>query len=277
MVDRSSHIRQLLALALYPPVPVTDVQPRPHSQSQKRPTTPTKPVPTRSRPHNTTTSVPPPLSPRKLQEQTEIPSGRASQLALDLLLTLSNTTRPAHLVAGLTSYARPACDVELFDGMVRTGKVDGSKNPLVREAVAVGRAKDCWAMLRPGFSTRKVLISSRTKNQDDYDDEEGEDSEGGMVASHAWGVLQWWTRLFEVDQAEHELEQGSGMYTPIRHPRPSDLTNFSSSPCLSFQLHRGNSGALSLTHPTGRPAVGYTRRARRRFGRLQAGAVVPPG
>lgn len=89
-------------------------------------------------------------------------------------------------------------------------------------------------MLRPGFSTRKVLISSRTKNQDDYDDEEGEDSEGGMVASHAWGVLQWWTRLFEVDQAEHELEQGSGMCTPIRHPRPSDLTNFSPSPCLSF-------------------------------------------
>ncbi|KAF8606183.1 hypothetical protein BDV93DRAFT_521031 [Ceratobasidium sp. AG-I] len=204
-----SHIRQLLALALYPPEPVAQPHRPKQTQKQPAPSTPTKPGSTRSRPHTTTTSVPAPLSPRKLQEQTEIPSGRASQLALELLSTLSSTTRPVHLVAGLTSYARPACDGDLFDGMVRTGKVDGSKSPLVREAVTVGRARDCWTMLRPGFLTRKILVSSRAKNQDEYDDEEGEDTEEGVVASHAWGVLDWWTRLFEVDQAEHELEQGS--------------------------------------------------------------------
>ena len=89
-------------------------------------------------------------------------------------------------------------------------------------------------MLRPGFLTRKILVSSSAKNQDEYDDDEVEDVEEDAVASHAWGVLDWWTRLFEVDQAEHELEQGSGQYTPIHHPRPSNLTNLSASLCLSF-------------------------------------------
>lgn len=265
MVDHSSHIRQLLALALYPPepVPVSVTQPRPHLPP-KRPTTPTEPAPPRSRPHTQSTqtalpaSGPAPLSPRKLQEQTEIPSGRASQLAQELLTTLCNTTRPAFLVAGLTSYARPACDADLFDAMVRTGKVDESRSPLVREAVAVGRARDCWTMLRPGFLSRKSAISSRAMDTDEYDDTEGEEEE--IVASHAWGVLEWWMRLFEVDQAEHEQEQSSGAYTLVL-VIPVQLNPSSFLPCACLNLQWLLQHCFSHTsHPAPRSGI-YTARS----------------
>lgn len=158
------------------------------------------------------------LSPRKLA-QTEIPTSDASQLALQLLETLAATTHPAHLTAGLNSYARPARDAPDFDSIELTGKIDNFKSPLALESVQVGRARDCWTMVRSGFLSPKDGASSAAQakwmDSDDVDStEDFDDQDSSYVASHAWGVVGWWVKLFEVDQAICSAEQGSGAYFP---------------------------------------------------------------
>ncbi|KAG8745422.1 hypothetical protein FRC10_008132 [Ceratobasidium sp. 414] len=175
MSIRSSHIRHLLALALYPPY-ITKPHPAVFNNLATK----------RSRPKTSST-----FSPRKLQAQTEIPSTDASHLALDLLTTLAATTHPEHLTAGLNSYGRAPSDAaELDEAQV--------KSPLIVEAVRVGRARDCWQMLREGFLVRRDQDALAKRGEDDED--EGAGQSVSIVAPYAWGVLGWWVRLFEVDE-----------------------------------------------------------------------------
>ncbi|KAG9095394.1 hypothetical protein FRC06_009845 [Ceratobasidium sp. 370] len=142
------------------------------------------------------------FSPRKLQAQTEIPSTDASQLALELLTTLASTTHPEHLTAGLNSYARAPSDAaELDEAQVQV------KSPLIDEAVRVGRARDCWQMLREGFLARRDQDTLAKPDEDDED--EGAGQLLCVVAPYAWGVLGWWIELFEVDERVQCMEQGS--------------------------------------------------------------------
>lgn len=196
-----SHIRHLLALALYPSENVT--QPLPKTKS------PTALSNVGSRP----LSVSAPLSPRKHQAQTEVPSARASQLALELLEALAANTHPTHLADGLNSYVRPACDASEFDAIVSTGKIDGFKSPLALESVQVGRARDCWAMVRDGFLDPKDASSTARGKWMDSDDTDMADSDYqnySYVASHAWEVVRWWIMLFEMDEAINSAESGAG-------------------------------------------------------------------
>ncbi|KAG8697476.1 hypothetical protein FRC08_006509 [Ceratobasidium sp. 394] len=184
-----SHIRHLLALALYPP-----------NITKAHPVTPNNPLTKRSRPKTSST-----FSPRKLQAQTEIPSTDASQLALGLLMTLAATTHPEHLTAGLNSYVRAPSDAaELDEAQVQV------KSPLIVEAVRVGRARDCWQMLREGFLVRRDRDALARRDEDDED--EGAGQALCVVAPYAWGVLGWWIELFEVDERVQCMEQGSGTH-----------------------------------------------------------------
>ncbi|KAG8770122.1 hypothetical protein FRC12_004510 [Ceratobasidium sp. 428] len=186
-----SDIRHLLALALYPP--------------------PSTSLPKRSKPGPRQSTT---LSPRKLQAQTEIPSPNASRLALELLLALASTTHPEHLTAGLKSYARAPIDAAELDGAQME-----VRSPLVVECVRVGRARDCWVMLREGLLARRDHGAVVRHPNDDGDDSEEEDEIGGgkgaeskcVVAPFAWGVLEWWIKLFEMDQRVQCLEEGSGL------------------------------------------------------------------
>ncbi|QRW25023.1 hypothetical protein RhiXN_06972 [Rhizoctonia solani] len=190
-----SHIRHLLVLALYPPYKVT--QPLAKARSPSSPSS--KPS---AKPRLLAT--PTPLSPRKAQAQTEIPTQRGSQLALELLLTLATTTHPAHLTVGLNSYTRPPCDVSDFGSIMATGKIDTFKSPLAEESVQIGKARDCWTMVRDGFLLPKDGTSTAQAKWiegDDSDLSDGDDKTDSYVASHAWSVVEWWIKLFEMDQA----------------------------------------------------------------------------
>jgi hypothetical protein len=186
-------------------------------------------------------ATPTPLSPRKAQAQTEIPTQRASQLALELLLTLGATTHPAHLTAGLNSYARPACDVSDFGPIMTTGKIDNFKSPLAGESVQIGKARDCWTMVRNGFLSPKDGASTaqakRIEN-DDNDLSDGDDRPDCYVASHAWRVVEWWIKLFEMDQVVNTAESATGTCIGS-HLRP-----------LFHFLHSFTLSTSALTHTT---------------------------
>ncbi|KAG8733796.1 hypothetical protein FRC11_002246 [Ceratobasidium sp. 423] len=198
-----SHIRHLLVLALYPPERITQSLPK-----NKSPDTPLSKPSGKSRP----LAVSAPLSPRKAQVQTEIPTHRGSQLALELLLTLAATTHPAYLTAGLNSYTRPACDASDF-GSIMSGKIDASKSPLAEESVQVGKARDCWTMVRDGFLSPKdgtSIAQAKWMESDDSDLSDNNDKPDSYVAPHAWRVVEWWIKLFEVDQAINTAESATG-------------------------------------------------------------------
>ncbi|CUA74841.1 hypothetical protein RSOLAG22IIIB_05737 [Rhizoctonia solani] len=199
-----SHIRHLLVLALYPPEKTT--QPLPKTSSPSKP-------PGKSRPF----AAPAQMSPRKGQAQTEIPSRRGSQLALELLLTLAATTHPAHLTVGLNSYTRPPCDASDFGSIMSTGKIDTFKSPLAEESVRVGKARDCWTMVRDGFLLPKDGTSTAQATWMESDDSDLSDDGklDSYVASHSWRIVEWWIKLFEVDQAINTVESGTASHSTL--------------------------------------------------------------
>ncbi|CAE6512450.1 unnamed protein product [Rhizoctonia solani] len=213
-----SHIRHLLVLALYPPEKTTQSLPK-----NRSPSFPSKP-PGKSRP----LAAPAPLSPRKALVQTEIPTHRGSQLALELLLTLATTTHPAYLTASLNSYTQPACDVSDFGSIMSTGKIDNFKSPLAEESVQVGKARDCWTMVRDGFLLPKDGTSTaqaKWMESDDSNLSEDDDKPDSYVAPHAWRVVEWWIKLFEVDQAINTTESGTACHSKLllSHIPPASL------------------------------------------------------
>ncbi|KAJ1305747.1 hypothetical protein OPQ81_010479 [Rhizoctonia solani] len=166
-----SHIRHLLALALYPPGKIT--QPL---QKNKSPSTPPSKLSDKSRPLAAPASLSPPL---------------------ELLLTLAATTHPAHLTAG---------------------KIDTFKSPLAKESVRVGRARDCWTMVRDGFlSSEDGASTAQAKwmEIDDSDPSDGDDKPDSYVAPYAWRIVEWWIKLFEVDQAINMAESGSASHSTL--------------------------------------------------------------
>ncbi|CAE6525928.1 unnamed protein product [Rhizoctonia solani] len=203
-----SHIRHLLALALYSPEKITDPLPknRPPSILPSKPSAKSRPL-----------AAPAHLSPRKGQVQTEIPTHRGSQLALELLLTLAATTHPAHLTVGLNSYTRPPCDVLDFGSIMSTGKIDTFKSPLAEESVRVGKAQDCWTMVRDGFLLPKDGTSTAQTKWIESDDSDISDDgkPDSYVASHAWRVTEWWIKLFEVDQAINTVESATASHSTL--------------------------------------------------------------
>jgi hypothetical protein len=70
-------------------------------------------------------------------------------------------------------------------------------------------------MVRDGFLLPKDGATSTAQPKwvdgDDIDLSEDEDNhKSSYVASHAWGVVDWWIKLFETDQAINSAELGSG-------------------------------------------------------------------
>ncbi|CAE6520611.1 unnamed protein product [Rhizoctonia solani] len=203
-----SHIRHLLVLALYPPEKTT----QPLQKNRPPSSPPSKPL-AKSRP----LAAPAHLSPRKGQVQTEIPTHRGSQLALELLLTLAATTHPAYLTVGLNSYTRPPCDVSDFGSIMSTGKIDTFKSPLAEESVRVGKARDCWAMVRDGFLLPKDGTSTAQAKWmgSDNSDLSDDDKPDSYVASHAWRVVEWWIKLFEVDQVINTVQSATASHSTL--------------------------------------------------------------
>ncbi|ELU37112.1 hypothetical protein AG1IA_08857 [Rhizoctonia solani AG-1 IA] len=91
-----------------------------------------------------------------------------------------------------------------FGSIMATGKIDTFKSPLAEESVQIGKARDCWTMVRDGFLLPKDGTSTAQAKWiegDDSDLSDGDDKTDSYVASHAWSVVEWWIKLFEMDQA----------------------------------------------------------------------------
>ncbi|KAG9121328.1 hypothetical protein FRC07_002748 [Ceratobasidium sp. 392] len=119
-------------------------------------------------------------------------------------MTLASTTHPEHLTAGLNSYVRAPIDAaELDEAQVQV------RSPLIGEAVRIGRAKDCWGMLREGFLVRRD--DALVRRDDSDEDEDEEERTVYVVAPYAWGVLAWWIELFEADERVQCADEGSDL------------------------------------------------------------------
>ncbi|CAE7101674.1 unnamed protein product [Rhizoctonia solani] len=203
-----SHIRHLLVLALYPPEGI--------AQSLLKNRLPSAPL-SKSSTKSRSLAAPANLSPRKGQAQTEIPTQHGSRLALELLLTLAATTHPTHLTVGLNSYTRPPCDVSDFSSIMSTGKIDTFKSPLAEESVRVGKARDCWTMVRDGFLLPEDGTSTAQAKRIDSDDSDLSDDgkPDSYVAPHAWRVVEWWIKLFEMDQTINTADSAAASHSTL--------------------------------------------------------------
>ena len=175
----SSHIRQLLYIALYPPQ--TD--------------------------NGTENAEADPISPRKAAKQQKsplYPSSAAAVAAQQVLMSIAHTNSPSGLFQALPSYAsgNATGPVELDDEDSIVGK----------EAICIKESRNCWAILKEGFIRRKTFaISSpkpKRKGRQDYleDDPFIADSEiPAVVSPNAWPVLDWIVTIFERDEVEQTL------------------------------------------------------------------------
>jgi hypothetical protein len=134
--------------------------------------------------------------------------------------------------------------------MLSSGKVDTFKSPLIVESVRVGRARDCWQMVREGVVVRKELggpSTAQAKRGEDDDDVDVGAGPSSCVASHAWGVVEWWIELFEVDERIGSMEQGSGAHNFIYLSDSLDLIHLKLSP-RSFFSHTSLLGPERALH-----------------------------
>ncbi|QRV82549.1 hypothetical protein RhiJN_10564 [Ceratobasidium sp. AG-Ba] len=174
-----SHMRHLVALALYPPPPSTTPKPPAKPRHRTRPSTSS-------------------LSPRKPnlhQAATEIPSARASHLALELLTVLASTIKPELLVKGLSSYtSRPSLDEE---------EGQGKKSPLVDEVVKIGKTRDCWSLVKEGLLVRRdqIQFQEEDSDSDDGGGEHGRTIET-IVGSYSASVKNWCTAMGRASAVE---------------------------------------------------------------------------
>ena len=192
----SSHVRQLLYIALYPP----------------------SPGPARAN-HRTIQETPSKLSSRHAYS-TLLPSPASSELAKRTLRVLADVNSPASLLRALPAYPDPsdADDAPLFDPELPSD-VDSF---VASEAVRFRNCKNCWNILKFGFikslADSSTLLGSPRKRRRrgnstaaEYGPIDEEDS-SLVVGENAWPVLDWLLVLFEKDESITEASQQGSKY-----------------------------------------------------------------
>ncbi|KAJ3933187.1 MAG: hypothetical protein NXY57DRAFT_45321 [Lentinula lateritia] len=179
VLPSASHIRQLLYFSLYPPT----VKKVPLGLS---------------------------LSPTKIgrqQQKSLTISSQTAALACSLLIQYALTMSTEGVARALPSY-----DHSNVNGS------ESSESLIAKESYCISEAKNCWNILQKGFIHR-VTTSSPTKRGtrrttvfDDNDDDDFGAS--GVVAEHAWPVLDLLLILFERDECETEA-RGLPRYSPL--------------------------------------------------------------
>ena len=189
-LDPSAHIRQLLYIALYPPLSLED-----QIEEEAMRLEPGSPSKLLSRRHKSSLT----------------PSPKAAAAAEDLLMKFSRTNNPESLACALPSYP----DSPNANPNDPAGSEDSH---IAREALRIRNARCCWDIIREGFIPRgngdvtaspqkpKGRRSRRVQVQDDEGQGwEGEDTAApAPVSDHAWSVLGWILTLFENNEAAME-------------------------------------------------------------------------
>ena len=189
----SSHLRQLLYIALYPPTPG-------HARTS----------------HKATQESPSKLSSRHAYS-TLLPSPASSELAKRTLRVLADVNSPASLLRALPAYLDPsdADHTPLFDPELPS---DGDSF-VASEAARFRNCKNCWNILKFGFiksladsSTLPASPQKRRRGNASAAEYSPADEEefSLVVGENAWPVLDWLLLLFEKDESMTEASrQGS--------------------------------------------------------------------
>jgi hypothetical protein len=183
----------LLYIALYPPLPLPAA-----SDERKEAGKDTFEPPTPSK-----------LAAKQIQKSPLIPSAKATEAALRLLVSFAITNSPRALGRAL-----PKC-VSVSDWLVKEREKDQDQEEdayIAREAMCIQEAKHVWAILKSGMIQRKVVEPMTPKGKGkkrrrDYEHMEEVIPIGGegaiplvVIAENAWPVLDWLLVVLERDE-----------------------------------------------------------------------------
>jgi hypothetical protein len=192
----------LLYIALYPPplTPATNEKGKEKEVKETfEPTTPSK------------------STVKQAQRSPLIPSPRATEAALRLLVSFVLTNSPGSLARAL-----PEC-LSVSDWNTKLSEIDGDPEEdsyIAREAMCIKEAKHAWAILGEGLIQRKVIApmtpkgkgKKRRRGYEYVEEEIRSDSDVttplAVVAENAWPVLDWLLMLLENDEL---LAEKSGL------------------------------------------------------------------
>lgn len=175
LTDVSSHIRQLLYIALQPEHPPSI--------------------------HEIVIADVPP-SPSKAILKKRMPSGAAVLAARRLLNSFIITNSPEAIGAALPSYDDPRKD----ESATRAGD-DGSLESVIGpQSMCISRAESCWSILAEGFTQRGqtfTMSSNNEKKRSHLDEDDSTNNfENVVVGDEAWPTLAWLILLFEQDELQ---------------------------------------------------------------------------
>jgi len=204
----SSHVRQLLYIALYPPT--LDPARTNHKATQESPSK---------------------LSSRHAYS-TLLPSPASSELAKRTLRVLADVNSPASLLRALPAYPDPsdADDAPLFDPELPS---DGDSF-VASEAARFRNCKNCWNILKFGFITSladssTLPASPRKRRRGNATAAEygpvDEEEFSLVVGENAWPVLDWLLVLFEKDESLVEASRQGSKFCRAFPVAPISLTS----------------------------------------------------
>lgn len=136
-----------------------------------------------------------------------------SEAAQRILFSFLATNSPGSLFRALPRYSLDDVADEIPPGSSDNGHDEDSL--IARESLCIKECKNCWAILKEGFTQRKKLLPQETSKKrgraaydvQDADLDQGRDAPA-VVAEHAWPVLQWMLSVFEKDELLNSQESG---------------------------------------------------------------------
>lgn len=236
-----SHIRQLLYIALYPPPLPLAINEKGKEKEAKEPFEPTTP---------SKSTV------KQAQRSPLVPSLRATEAALRVLVSFAITNSPGSLARAL-----PEC-LNVSDWNAKLTEVDENLEEdsyIAREAMCIKEARHAWAILREGLIQRKTAAPTIPKGKGkkrrrDYEYVEEEeirfDGDGvaplAIVAEHAWPILDWLLMVFESDEL---ITEKSGLSELFHFDHKSSILIWAGSPTFTF-ASSSNSTTTKWDGPT---------------------------
>jgi hypothetical protein len=182
----SSHIRQLLYMALYP-----NSSPKSEDGKLGR--------------RNSDPGSPRKIIPAKQHRTEQLLSPATSESARRLLMSFVNTNSPEALFCGLPSYTPRQ------EGASAPADIDDEDSYIAKESVCIRESKNCWTILKGGFiraapspppSPKKKARNRRAEPAGDtqFSTDVAAQDTPRVVADSAWPVLDWFVTLFEHDE-----------------------------------------------------------------------------
>ncbi|TDL26160.1 hypothetical protein BD410DRAFT_784211 [Rickenella mellea] len=161
-----------------------------------------------------------------------LPTPEASQAALSLLMNFAQTNNPESLLRAIPSYHLSEAELATKRAMQPSRDMgypdrdEHEDSQIAKDAGVLKECNDCWSMLKagvvkrpdewrtqrrdPGRSTGYRSQMNRTDDFDDSDGEEEDQDTVDVVGDKSWPLLDWFVSLFE---REESLMQSDGRFS----------------------------------------------------------------